>query len=276
MPADPRFTVIILAAQREGRLDALAAEAGVTHKCLVPIAGKPLLAHVLAALAGIEGIESVRIAVEAGAEAGLRAIADGSGLPVHFTPAADNIADSVYVAADGASRPVVITTADNVLLTSNAIQAVAERLLAGEDCVVALARQEDVLAAHPEAQRNFYRLRDGGFSNCNLYGLSPRGLALAEAFRSGGQFSKNPMRVAKTVGLLNLLIFRAGLVTTEVAMKRIGRRFGIKASRILLDGAHAVDVDNRRTYDIAAMLLAKRAAEALSVTARVAISAAKG
>ena len=48
--AEPGFTIIVLAAQRGGRLDPLAAEAGVTHKCLVPIGGRPLLAHVLAAL----------------------------------------------------------------------------------------------------------------------------------------------------------------------------------------------------------------------------------
>ena len=46
----PELTVIVLAAQRGGRLDPLAAEAGVSHKCLVPIGGRPLLAHVLEAL----------------------------------------------------------------------------------------------------------------------------------------------------------------------------------------------------------------------------------
>jgi GTP:adenosylcobinamide-phosphate guanylyltransferase len=259
--ADSGFTVIVLAAQRDGRLDPLAAAAGVTHKCLVPIAGKPLLAHVLAALAGVEGIDGVRIAVERGAEEKLSGLAEESGLPVRFTPAADNIADSVYAAAEGTSGPVVITTADNVLLTPGVVRAVAERLRAGDDGVLALARKEDVLAAHPEAQRNFYRFRDGSFSNCNLYGMSPRGLRLAETFRGGGHFFKHPMRVAKAVGFFNLLLMRSGLMTTESAIRRLGRRFGLAASRIVLaDGAHAVDVDNERTYRIAAMLLERRAA----------------
>jgi hypothetical protein len=126
---------------------------------------------------------------------------------------------------------------------------------------VALARKEDIQAAHPQAQRNFYEFRDGGFSNCNLYGLSQRGLKGAEAFRSGGQFMKNPMRIAHTFGIFNLLLMRFGWVTTAGAMQRIGRRLGVKASRVILeDGAHAVDVDNRRTYDIAAELLERRAA----------------
>ena len=130
------FTVVILAAQREGRLDPLAEHAGVTRKCLVPIGGKPLLAHVLAALATLDGIDSIRIAVESGAEERLSGIALASGLPVAFVSAADNIADSVYAAAEGAAGPVVITTADNVLLTPRAVREVADRLLGGDDAVV--------------------------------------------------------------------------------------------------------------------------------------------
>ncbi|MEA3030565.1 MAG: hypothetical protein QOG13_1890 [Sphingomonadales bacterium] len=260
--AEPRrFTIIVLAAQREGRLDPLAVAAGVSHKCLVPIRGRPLLAHVLAALAELDGVDSIRIAVEPGAEAMLRPIAEASGLPVAFVAAAETITDSVYAAAAGASGPLVITTADNVLLTPAAVRQVAERLAAGDDTVIALARKEDVLSAHPEGQRRFYRFRDGEFSNCNLYGLSQRGLALAETFREGGQFAKNPMRIARAFGFLNLLILRYGLVTLDRAMERLGRRFGLRVSGLVLeDGAHAIDVDNQRTYAIAAELLDRRAA----------------
>lgn len=259
--ADQGFTIIVLAAQRGGRLDPLAAEAGVTHKCLVPIGGRPLLAHVLGALAEVGNVASVRISVEAGAEERLRPIALASGLPVTFMVAADNIADSVYAAAQGADGPVVVTTADNVLLTPAAVRELAARLIAGDDAVVALARKEDVLFAHPQGQRRFYKFRDGEFSNCNLYGLSRRGLGLAETFREGGQFAKNPMRIARAFGLINLVILRFGLVTLAGAMKRLGRRFGVRASALVLaDGAHAIDVDNQRTYDIAAELLDRRAA----------------
>lgn len=255
------FTIVILAAQREGRLDPLAAEAGVSHKCLVPIGGRPLLAHVLEAFAGLNGIASVRVAVEPGAEAALSPVAQASGLPVSFVAAADNIADSVYAAAAGSAGPLVITTADNVLLTPAAVRAVAARLAAGDDMVVAIARKEAVLSAHPQGQRRFYKFRDGEYSNCNLYGLSHRGLDLAEIFREGGQFAKNPMRLARVFGFLNLLILRYGLISLDAAMKRFGRRFGVRASALVLaDGAHAIDVDNRRTYAIAAELLDRRAA----------------
>lgn len=261
MPSPEPIRVIVLAAQRDGRLDPLAAEAAVSHKCLVPIGGRPLLAHVLGALAEVERVAEVRIVVEAGAEARLAQIAVGAGLMVSFALAADNIADSVYAGAEGAAGPVVITTADNVLLTPAAVDQVIDKLLGGDDTVVALARKEDVLAAHPEGQRRFYRFKDGEFSNCNLYGLSQQGLRLAETFRSGGQFAKNPLRIAQAFGVLNLLLLRYGLLSLDRAMRRLSRRFRVNASPVVLaDGAHAIDVDNARTYRIAALLMEKRAA----------------
>ena len=91
--------------------------------------------------------------------------------------------------------------------------------------------------------------------------MSRRGLALAETYRSGGQFAKNPRRIIQAVGLFNLLILKYGLVTLDSAMDRLGRRFGVRASAVVLaDGAHAIDVDNQRTYKIAAQLLDRRAA----------------
>ena len=260
--AETPFTAIVLAAQREGRLDPLAAEAGVSHKCLVPIGGRPLLAHVLDALAKVEGLERIRISVEPDAEPRLRAIAGASGelgIPVDFVAAAASITDSVYAAADGLDAPYVVTTADNVLLTPGAVRQVTTGLAAGADAVVALSRKESVLSAHPQGQRRFYRFTDGSYSNCNLYGLSGRGLGLAETFRSGGQFAKNPMRIARAFGFLNLVLLRYGLISLDRAMSRLGRRFGVAAAAIVLeDGAHAIDVDNERTYNIAAELLERR------------------
>ncbi len=43
-------TILVLAGKRDGALDPLAERAGVTHKAVVPIAGKPLIGHVLATL----------------------------------------------------------------------------------------------------------------------------------------------------------------------------------------------------------------------------------
>lgn len=265
MSAGRSFVVAIMAAQRDGRLDPLAAEAGVSHKCLVPIAGAPLLGHVLAALAQVEGLARIRISIEPAAMDALRAVPGARGelgVAVEFVPAADNLADSVHACAEGVDVPMLVTTADNVLLTPAAVRAAADLLLDGADVMVALATREAVLAAHPEGQRRFYRFADAHYSNCNLYGLSgPRGLRLAETFRTGGQFAKKPKRIVGAFGLVNLLLLRFGLVTMPQAMRRLSRRFGARiAPLVLADGSHAIDVDNARTYAIAELLMEKRAA----------------
>jgi len=258
-----RFTAIVLAAQRGGRLDPLADRAGVTHKCLVPIVGKPLLEHVLRALVQVPGLSGIHISIERDGIEMVRAVAGAKGefgIPVDFLTAAPSLSDSVYAAAHDVDEPIVITTADNVNLSPAVVAEMVARMEAGAEGVVAVATKEAVLAAHPEAQRRFYKLKGGSYSGCNLYGLNgPRALKMAETFRSGGQFVKNLKRLTETFGLFNLLLVRFGLISLETAMKRMSRHFGVRAEALVVsDGSQAVDVDNARTYDIARQLLEQR------------------
>ena len=257
---EPGIRVIVLAAQRDGQLDPLAAEAGVSHKCLVPIGGRPLLAHVLDALSRVERVDEVRIVVERGAEARLAQVAVAAGMMARFAEAADNIADSVYAGAAGATGPVVITTADNVLLTPEAVGQMVETLQNGADVAIAMATRQAVLEAHPEGQRRFYRFTDDEYSNCNLYGFAgSKATAAAESFRGGGQFAKKPMRLIMAVGVVNVMLLALRKLTLRDALNRLSVRFGLRIEPVILkDGAHAVDVDNERTYACAALLLDRR------------------
>jgi NDP-sugar pyrophosphorylase family protein len=262
------FTAVVLAAQRNGRLDPMAEEAGVTHKCLVPILGRPLLDYVLEALARVPGLERIRICIEPEAVVAVRAVrgANGElGIPVDYVPSQATITESAYASAQGVDGAILITTADNVNLTPGAVEALLARLAAGADGAFAMTRKEAVLAAHPEGQRRFYELSDGAYSNCNIYAIAgPQVLRMAEVFREGGQFVRNPGRLVRTVGLFNILLFRFKLVSLKGAMKRLSARLGLTIEAVPLeDGAHAVDVDNPRTYKIAeAILLKKQAAKA--------------
>lgn len=263
--------VIILAGQRAGQVNPLAEAHGVSHKCLVPIAGEPLIAHVLAAVADTRGIESVRIVVEQGAFAAVAALA-GDAVLIASRP---NLADSVIAGMAGVSGPTVITTADNVNLTPGALDAMRVALAGGADVAIAMARKGDVLAAHPAGQRRFYAFADDGYSNCNLYALAgPHALKAADAFRGGGQFAKSAKRIIDAFGLFNLLLFRSGLVSLEGAMRRVSKRFGLTVRPVILeDGRHAIDVDNERTYLVAeALLMARTAAARQPAASRVARS----
>jgi GTP:adenosylcobinamide-phosphate guanylyltransferase len=261
MPLPP-VTVIVLAGQRFGVVNPLAARAGVSHKCLVPICGKPLLAHVLDALAEVPDIAEVRVALEASAHADLAPLlADYSD--VKLIASAPNLADSVLAAADGVSGPIVITTADNVLLTAGAVEQVRSAMEQA-DAVFALARKESVMAAHPDGQRNYYKFRDDEYANCNIYGLSgPKALKSVEVFRGGGQFMKSVQRMIDAFGLLNIVMMRLGLISRETAMRRLGRKLGLTVeATVFADGSLAIDVDNERTYAVCEELLPKRAKSA--------------
>jgi GTP:adenosylcobinamide-phosphate guanylyltransferase len=255
-------TVVVLAAQRAGVVNPLAERAGVSHKCLAPIAGKPLIVHVMDVLAQCPEVARVRVMVEPDGQQALEPVMAPyreRGLAIDLVSSAENIVESVLAGVEGQAAPFVVTTADNVLLSREAFKATLDAL-ATHDAAMNLAPKEAVLAVHPQAQRNFYEFADGAYANCNLYGIADRhALRAAEAFREGGQFQKNPRRLLTAFGLVNILLFRFRLIGLQTAARRIGKRFGLRIAAVIQpDGAQAVDVDNERTYDIAQMVLEQR------------------
>ncbi|WP_260582627.1 NTP transferase domain-containing protein [Sphingopyxis sp. PET50] len=255
-------SILILAGRRPGAVDALAEAHGVADKCLVPVAGRPMIAHVLASAAETG---AARIFVSSHHD-GLAddlgdVVVDRLGDRLVFVPAADNLADSVFAVADLARFPMLITTADNCLLSPATIAEIGEEAARlGAEAGVALARREDVLAAHPEGQRRFYEFSDVAVSNCNAYWIGHRdALKAAEAFRGGGQFVKKPVRVMQTFGLVNLLRFRFGLGPIHHIFRRISRHLKVEVAALLVrDGATAVDVDNERSLRATEAIMARR------------------
>ena len=255
-------SILILAGRRFGAADTLANAHGVTDKCLVPVAGRPMIAHVLESAAA-SAATHIYVSTHHGDlldeldDAVVRLL--GGRLTV--VPAADNLADSVLAVAGAAEFPLLITTADNCLLTPATIAEIeAEAMRLGVDAGVALARREDVLAAHPEGQRRFYEFSDVAVSNCNAYWIGhPGALKAAEAFRGGGQFVKKPLRVMRAFGLINLLRFRFGLGPIHHIFRCISHQLKVEVAPLLIsNGATAIDVDNEHSLRVTEALMARR------------------
>ena len=275
IPAGRALTVLLLAGQREGRVDPLAEASGVTLKALVPVAGRPMLLHALTTLAATPTVGKIVVSINAGS--GIDRLPDVAALlpdvaallrdgRLEIRDARPNLVDSVLSALDGQEFPVLVTTADNVLLTPATVAeidgAARER---GADVAVALARREDVLAAHPDGQRRFYRFGCGYYSNCNSYWIGKRAaLAPAELFRTGGQFVKHPSRVIGALGvagLFELVRFRFGIGTLEQGCARLSKRFRLSIKPIVVsDGSTAIDVDAERSLKVAEEVIARRRA----------------
>lgn len=266
----PRMTIsptlLVLAGKRDGKLDPMAAEAGVSHKCRVPICGKALLQWVLEA--AIPAFPDTKVLISIHDPA---VIADLPGVVeleasgrLMICQAQSGIVESVEFATAQAGPsvwPLVITTADNVLVTPELMRDVHAKAMTGEgDAVVVLSTREAIQAAHPEGQRRFYEFSDAAISNCNLFWLRNAGaLKAAEAFRQGGQFIKTKGRIAKAFGIINLIRFRLGWWTLDTGFRAISRALKTRVVPYMAeDGAYAVDVDNPRTYAIAEILLKQR------------------
>ncbi len=263
---DTRFDVILLAAQRTGVINPLAEAHGVSHKCLIPIAGEQLIARTLESVTSHPGCRSVHILIEPDGEAAVRPVAAKfarDDLPIHFIASDSNIAESVLLGCANGTPPFIITTADNVLIKHDSIDRAVKALEEGADAVAGLANKDDITAIHPKAQGGFYDFRDNGYANCNLYGIANNdALKAADIFREGGQFMKNPKRLVNAFGLFNILLMRFKLVTIDGAFRRMSKRFGITIRRVpLSDGTQAIDVDNERTYKIVEAILEDRVAD---------------
>ncbi|WP_338245152.1 NTP transferase domain-containing protein [Aurantiacibacter hainanensis] len=255
-------TVIVLAAQRTGVVNPLAARAGVSHKCLAPICGRPLIAHVMEALTTLPAIREIRVVLEKDGQAEVDAVLEPfreRGTPITIHDSDPNIVESVLAATRGEDGPFVVTTGDNVLLTHDGFEQLRSAMR-DADGVIGVTTKERVHAVHERGQRGFYEFKEAGYANCNLYGLSNRkGLKAAEIFREGGQFQANRGRMVRAFGLLNILMMRFGLTTFADGLTRVGKRFDAKLKPVVFeDGALAIDVDNERTYAICEWVLGQR------------------
>ena len=259
----PKVTALIMAGKRSGQLDPLAARAGVSQKAVVPVLGVPMVERVAKEVAACEHVGQIRIvAHETDEIAALPAIArlieEGR---LTFAEGQHNLVDSVFSGAEGIDFPMIITTADNCLVTAEGYSEFITQCIAkGAGAGLALARKEDVIAADPEGQKLFYQFRDGEFSNCNLYWMeSQQALSSVEIMRGGGQFVKFPLRIIKAFGLMSLIRFRLGTGSKEKLFEQASGRFGTKLVPIeLSNGQYAIDVDEQRSFNVTERLLKQR------------------
>ncbi|WP_407874983.1 hypothetical protein [Qipengyuania nanhaisediminis] len=265
MAQENKVTALIMAGKRSGALDPLAARAGVSQKSVVPVLGIPMIERVAAAVAACERVGTIRIVAHDSGEIAIlptisRLIDEGR---LTFADGAFNIVDSVFSGAEGAEFPLLITTADNCLVTPEGYTEFIDKCIAaGAGGAAGLARKEDVIAADPVGQKRFYEFADGGYSNCNMYWIANRkALGAAEIMRGGGQFMKFPMRIVKAFGLMNLIRFRLGNGSKDKLFEKVSRRFGFSLVPIeLSNGEFAIDVDEERSFGVTEKLLRQREA----------------
>lgn len=239
------FSALILAGSRGGA-DPVADYAGVPHKALIEVEGRPLLARVAEAL---RAAGAGRIAVSCNHPA-VRELAARLGLEVLESAAGPSL--SVQRGAQALGFPLLVTTADHALLRPEWITRFLADLPAKAEIAAMVAPRAAVEAGAPGTKRTYLKLADGDWSGCNLFFLRNAGALGAVAFwRRLEAERKRPWRMARILGLGVLAQYVLGRLSLDGAARRLGQRAGVEAAVVATPyGLAAVDVDKPADLDL--------------------------
>jgi GTP:adenosylcobinamide-phosphate guanylyltransferase len=255
-------TAILLAGTRP-KADPLAVAAGVSVKTLVPVGGEPMINRPARALLAHPAIERVIVLTQdpAPLKADPATAWLGRERRVSFEVSGSGIAASLLDRLDEASLPVLVTTADHVLLDAAMIdQFVGEAR--GADLAVGMVERETLLARYPQSRRTWLKFRDGWWSGANLFWLgSERARPVMALWREIEQDRKKGWKVVAAFGPLPLLGAALRLLTLRGGVARIGRRYGIDARLVAMRDAEAcIDADKPEDVVLIEQILADQRA----------------
>ena len=261
---DAPFTALVLAGSR-GPDDPVASAGGVAHKCLVPVAGVPMVVRVVEALAACPAVGRIVLALEDPALLdqlpALRPLVAAGRCTLLATGATPSL--SVGRALDEVPEPLplLVTTGDHPLLTPEMVAhfcAAARRT--GADLVVGVTPAAAIRKAYPDAQRTYLRFRDERYSGANLFAiLQPEGRRAVAFWRRVEQERKRPWRLVRAFGWRPLLAYLFGRLTLDDAMERASDVIGARLAAVVLPYAEAaIDVDKPADLVLAETILAGR------------------
>lgn len=203
-----RFDAFITAGYDPDKLDKISAAVGVAHKSLVPVAGMPMVWHVVQALAESDRIgEIVVVGLEPGEV--------DWGVAVHHVPnqpslwASQNAGLRKLQELNADDRYVLALSSDTVLLTGEIIDRFIEACEPFTlDAYWGIVHKEVMLAAFPRSRRTYLPLREGSFCSSDLYlGRLSAGFHIQERIRYFIEHRKNVLAQVWKLGLPTLCKF---------------------------------------------------------------------
>ncbi len=260
---DPmNITAIVLAGSRPGG-DPLARAAGVATKALVPVAGRPMIEPVARTLLAHPRVGKVVVMAQQPEmlaqdpqtrwlEREDRVVLSRSGGGI-----SQSLLD--WTNTNPFVFPLLVTTADNVLLTRDMIDAFMAGA-ADADIAAAMVERRVLMRAYPESRRTWLRFRGGAWSGANLFWLgSPRAARVLEKWREIEQDRKKGWKIVLAFGPLLLLAAALRLLSIGGALARAGRRLGVDARVVPMPMAEAcIDADKPEDIVLIERILAQR------------------
>jgi GTP:adenosylcobinamide-phosphate guanylyltransferase len=256
-------TAVLLAGSRPGG-DPMAQAAGVPTKALVPVQGRAMVDHVAATLQAHPRIGRVVVlaqdvsAIAAHPQTAWMGQAEDMELRVSGSGISQSLLDLID---SGEALPLLVTTADNVLLTAAMIDDFLGGVV-GADVAVAMVERRVLSAAYPESKRTWLKFRGGWWSGANLFWLGSHQARSAIAFWRGvEQDRKKGWKIVSAFGPWLLLGAATRLLTLPGALARAGRRLGVRARLVPMPQAEAcIDVDKPSDLALVETILSERSA----------------
>ncbi len=243
-----RFTALVLAGSR-GAVDPVAQVAGVQHKALAVIAGRPMLLRVVDALRASPPVGRIVLAVQGTAIVDalpeLSAAVDGGEIALVPTEPSPALTVEAAIRSLPDAFPLLVTTSDHALLTPQIIDSFTRGVAADADVAVGLATRTAILGKYPDSVRTFIRLGGEGYSGCNLFAFARPEAARAVAFWvQMERYRKTPWKMAARVGLRPLLLYALGRLDLDAAFRELSRVVGVRGVPVVLPQPEAaIDVD---------------------------------
>lgn len=260
-PTDCReWTAIVLAGERPDG-DSLARELGVSAKALIEIGGKTMLSRVVQALLDSSKIRHVLVLAQ---RIDLIAASEPSDVlsdsRVELAQSGNGIATSIeaVIGSNEAPWPVLVTTADNALLTPERVDEFLGQV-SQVDVAVGLGERSIVERDFPETRRTWLRFSDGHFSGANLFALkNTRCLPAVKHWQAVEQDRKKGLKLIASFG--PALLFR--VLTRTIGLKdglaEAGQKIGFDAKAVILDAEAPIDVDKKEEIELVERILARR------------------
>lgn len=253
---------LILAGSRPSG-DAMADSRGIAVKALIPIAGKAMLARVAETLLGHKAIGNVHVLAQnfgsfwshadtSGLESNPRVLAQPSGSTI--ATSVDQVLDQ-----DDERFPVLITTADNVLLSTPMID---DFLVAAEDSDIAIAvvEKQVLLRHYPSSRRTWLKLRGGHYSGANLFYFgSPKARQILRYWAEVEQDRKKGWKILTIFGPWLLFLAVTKMLTVDQLAARVGKKLGLAIKIVPMAQAEAcIDVDKDSDLEMVEQIIAAR------------------
>jgi GTP:adenosylcobinamide-phosphate guanylyltransferase len=242
-------TAVVLAGG--GAEEAFEAAAGVAHRALAEVGGRPMIATVLDALRGSRAIG--RVILIGGPEVAAAGAVDA------LLPSAGGLVENVMqgMRACGDAGFALLVTADLPFLTTEAVDALIEAGVASGAgfCYPVIGKEENE-RRFPGMRRTYVRLAEGIFTGGNLFFTRPAVLlAQEERIRRAYAWRKQPWRLTFLFGPTVLWRLYRGTLTLAQLEARASQVFGVPVRALVLPYAElGADIDRPEDLEAARRL----------------------